>query len=270
MLHKDFFSIEKRLLKITGISLTNDVSVPYKIYSILTLSAFCFYTALLFVDLLTHKFVDVLESWFTFIGFFLGTSVTLTAFFNRARINQLLLKLQSDVFIADLSVLHEWYRVKNFKLMIFIIGSFTSVFVQVLYSITLRVIKGERRLSYGDITVINVSYSPNYECIFIYQTLSVLSISTSAMSIIIVISDVFEYIAAQFRILQDKVRLLGQNKLSPQDVRVVGVFVEALVISMQSLIVCNAGEKVVYEGGRVADAVYEVDFVGTDLRFQNR
>ncbi|KAF5283287.1 hypothetical protein FQR65_LT14029 [Abscondita terminalis] len=56
--------------------------------------------------------------------------------------------------------------------------------------------------------------------------------------------------------------------LRKQDVGVTGIMLECLIVSIHSLMICNAGENVIRQSGLIADAVYEIDFVGTDLRFQ--
>ncbi|KAK4878810.1 hypothetical protein RN001_011316 [Aquatica leii] len=53
-----------------------------------------------------------------------------------------------------------------------------------------------------------------------------------------------------------------------QDVRSLRIFLEALLSSFTLLFICHASENVVDESERLANAVYHVDFVGTNLSFQ--
>ncbi|KAF5307434.1 hypothetical protein FQR65_LT06948 [Abscondita terminalis] len=67
---EDFFHYEKLGLKYVGIWRTKDDSVGYKIYSSVIIYMFtCAYYVILFFDVVTENFYDVIDSWVVFIGF---------------------------------------------------------------------------------------------------------------------------------------------------------------------------------------------------------
>lgn len=50
--------------------------------------------------------------------------------------------------------------------------------------------------------------------------------------------------------------------------RTLRLFLEYLTCCFHSMMICYSGEQMAYESVKVADAAFEINFIGTDPRFQ--
>ncbi|KAK4878709.1 hypothetical protein RN001_011215 [Aquatica leii] len=208
-----------------------------------------------------------------------------------------------------------------------------AVITQILFSLILRLTKADPKdwkLGYGRISIVNITYSPNFEFFYVYQSVSVMYGMVSYVVITILITGVFDYIATQFQILQidlsnmlyeptfitekkttwnylqnqmkdfvsyhihvskvvDEVteifsevilctfigivtviclNVYRASMLPLQNINAFRILLEAIIGSFCTILICNAGENLTQEGQRLSEFAYDVDFVGTDLRFQ--
>ncbi|KAK4878347.1 hypothetical protein RN001_010853, partial [Aquatica leii] len=259
----------------------------------------------------------------------------LITFYNRVPIGSLLSQLSQKPFISECHKerIATWERFKNIQALVLVFAMILAVIGQILFSLLLRLTKADPndwKLGYGRITIMNITYSPNFECFYIYQSISVMYGMVSYVVITILITGVFDYIATQFKILQidlsnmlyksnsvkekittwdfvhkqvkefvtyhvhvskvvDQVievfsevifcmfigivtvicvNVYRASRLPMQDVNAFRILLEAVIGSFCTVLICNAGENLTHESERMLDFAYDVDFVGTDLRFQ--
>ncbi|KAF2887608.1 hypothetical protein ILUMI_18565 [Ignelater luminosus] len=67
------------------------------------------------------------------------------------------------------------------------------------------------RFTYGKLTVLNVTYSPNYEISWFYQTFCIASVASHFTTIDLVTSGVLAHISCQFQILQNNIKRIVKN-----------------------------------------------------------
>lgn len=343
---KNFFYVETSILYILGILSTKTSSVLYKIYSFIVVVCFVtVYPFLLIKDLVTLNFRDALPSWFTFFGFVIITPITLSYYVYQAQINDIFKRMEQEPFLPSPKKMDEvvkhlilkWWRLKNTQAYLFLISMCATVVSQIILSLVLRLINTDSnkwQLEYGEF--LNITYSPNFEIVYVYQSFAVFYSAMAASTIIAVIYGFFNYIATQFKIVQHNLttmlsnakKSLSQNNVNNSDMywnalskeigkcvvyhiqitKMLKEFEEIFSIAIlfffisYSCTVCfelyrvsivswhdtdfyktvlegtslvfatyliNAcGENVTHESNQIANTVYEIDFVGTDLRFQ--
>ncbi|KAK4874810.1 hypothetical protein RN001_014170 [Aquatica leii] len=64
------------------------------------------------------------------------------------------------------------------------------------------------------------------------------------------------------------VEIYRMSILSLKDSRVVNILAEIITGSFHTMLICKAGQNMTNESEKIAECIYEIDFVGTDLRFQ--
>ncbi|KAF2887354.1 hypothetical protein ILUMI_18819 [Ignelater luminosus] len=191
---------------------------------------------------------------------------------------------------------------------------------------------------YGPITIINVTYSPNFEIILAYQVISMSCYAGYFCTNDLLVAAALVHISCQFKILQHSIRnvvkfcykemlketnivetedfnyntssipfkylkkglervveyhlaiikiaeelenifsglllvvfistLAMVSLISFSDSRIFVAFGELLLGLGQTILICFWGEQVINESQLVANAVFDMDFVGTDVRFQ--
>ncbi|KAF5273049.1 hypothetical protein FQR65_LT04791 [Abscondita terminalis] len=296
---------------------------------------------LLIKDLITLDFNKSVSSWFTFLGFVAMTPLDLKYFVHQKQINDLLEKLEQEPFLprddSEYSFMLKWYRLKNIKVFLLASGIIGSSISQFGFALLTRLSKEDSKdwkLGYGQF--VNVTYSPNFEIVCVYESVSVFCSCGLCAIVISIITSLLDFISTQFKILQYNLKVLlhtvkqslpkkdlannnilwaAVNKkikstviyhititdmlkeiesmfgngmlclyiaiqsmvcveiyqaslLSLQDIRTYRLFYEGVSMSFALFVVCKAGQEVVYQNDLIASAIYEIDFVGTDIRFQ--
>ncbi|KAK4882956.1 hypothetical protein RN001_006275 [Aquatica leii] len=336
---QNFFYVETYILNIFGILSTETSSVPYKIYSFIVVVCFiAAYPFVLIKDLVSLNFRDALPSWFTFFGFLIVTPLSLSYYIYRAPINGILKEIEQEPFLPSpekmdnvvKKLITKWWRFKNAQSYLFILAMAATIGIQIILSLVSRLTNADPnnwKLGYGEF--VNITYSPNFEIVFVYQSCAVFSSAIVAATIIVIITGVLSYIATQFKILQHNLKIMLSNKnLDNSDVywnalrkeiekcvvyhihitktlkKFEGMFSIAMlfvfisfscnvcfdmyrasIIPLQNMgfyrtvfevtivlaalfLINKCGETVTYESEQVANAVYNIEFVGTDVRFQ--
>ncbi|KAK5646401.1 hypothetical protein RI129_004865 [Pyrocoelia pectoralis] len=142
--------------------------------------------------------------------------------------------------------------------------------------------------AYGPITILNVTYSPNYEISVCYQNLSIIWIGYHFVTADLLVADILVHISVQFKMLQNNFRRIISISLAKQEViffiinfsnniafmlplgdtQILRNLFEGMSIALQVLIICFWGQEVTNESELVADSILDSNFAGTDLRFQ--
>lgn len=65
--------------------------------------------------------------------------------------------------------------------------------------------------AFGPLTVLNVTYSPNYEISFLYQNISLLTNAYLMSSSTLILSGVLSFITIQFQLLKTNIRNITEN-----------------------------------------------------------
>ncbi|KAF5289790.1 hypothetical protein FQA39_LY03707 [Lamprigera yunnana] len=337
--NKSLFHRERMVYKFIGIT-DEKTGLPYKIYSFIVIVFFrCFYPVVVSIDLFTHTFDEALDSWVIFNGFIMVVPLTLITFQNRFKIGKLL-NVSENVFYEvrehslGKKLVKKWMRFKNFIVTIFAAGVMFTTVSQFLYCLILRITKenpNDWYLGFDTISVVNTTYSPNYELVYTYQIASLFYCALQVTTNTFLIMGLLNLFSIQFKILQQKLNTLlidaridGDNSqiswkyLKQQvnevvsyhqdilkmvkefektfsgitfsvffgtlcldcveiyrassfplnDIRSVRIFAETLLATLHMIIICAAGENMTTESENVAKAIYKIDFVGTDIRFQ--
>ncbi|KAF5273048.1 hypothetical protein FQR65_LT04790 [Abscondita terminalis] len=330
--------------QVFGLFLTDQSPLWYKIYVHVVLVLVVLLPVLVIKDLVTLEFNNALPSWFCVIAYFTIIPLVLTYFINRKKINNILERFEQEPFLPsdgriddDVKLLLlKWYRLKNKKAVLFLGAIVSSVFSQTIYSLFLRLTRtdpNDWKMGYGEL--LNITYSPNFEIVFVYESISVIYSTMLVTTVMLIVVGVLDYITTQFKILQynlqkllitaekrlttDKMesktffdvldkeikkfviyhlsitstfkeveRIFGYaiffiyfsiqsmicidiyraSLLSVQDVRTYRILVEIMAVSIDLFLISMAGENVKYESGQICNAIYKIDFVGTDVRFQ--
>ncbi|KAF5284629.1 hypothetical protein FQA39_LY16987 [Lamprigera yunnana] len=263
---------------------------------------------------------------------------------NRVKINELFEKLQREplYFVTEsehtfeIKMIRKWYKFKNILLCVMIVAMIIAVDFQIAYFVVLRFRKPDSkdwRLGYGTVSIVNTTYSPNFEIVMVHQSISLFYGSTLGIVCIVIICSVLNYITMQYKILQNnlktmlpkaKEKMIQENsdnaykylgeeiknfiiyhnyvtKIAKEAVEIFGkaifgifcgtlgvvsvdiyrasliptgdissvsIFGETLTALFATFIICMSGEIMVHESEQISRVAYEIDFVGTDLRFQ--
>ncbi|KAF5307431.1 hypothetical protein FQR65_LT06945 [Abscondita terminalis] len=213
---EDFFHYEKLGLKYVGIWRTKDDSVGYKIYSSVIIYMFtCAYYVILFFDVVTEDFYDVIDSWVVFIAVY----VNLSWKFNSNNFGKLLQEMGKKNFVRKFNrngsfehtAISKWYRYKNIYIVTYLTTFLLSIVLQFIYTLALRYTRtdpNDWKLGYGSISVLNVKYSPVFEIFCVYQFLTIIWTGISTSIIFTIVIATLNFIATQLIILQNDIKTI--------------------------------------------------------------
>ncbi|KAF2904132.1 hypothetical protein ILUMI_02043 [Ignelater luminosus] len=142
--------------------------------------------------------------------------------------------------------------------------------------------------TYGPLTVLNVTYTPNYEITWLYQIICTSTIGFNHSTINLIMAGILAHSSVQFKVLQNNLRRIVQNAhgfmmkvcysifrnvliaflLEMNDMRMVKTVTDTVTALFPVLLLCFWSQEVVYESQQVARAAVEGNLVGADLRFQ--
>ncbi|KAK4878041.1 hypothetical protein RN001_010547 [Aquatica leii] len=291
-------------LKWVGLSL-EDQSFLYQIYSTIVITVILLlYPLILIVSLFTDEFNRAIDTWVTVIGYLMVLPIAFTSFFARKQLLALFNKLTEN---SNHVLVQKWQRRKYIKTMVFLIFVVGSVGSQIVSSFTFRFTRAnpnDWKLGFGAITFINITYSPNFEIVYFYQSVSILygcilNIMNTIINLKSIMSDYkntlqknlinfVEYhvrvmaIAKDFQAIYTHsvfiiflatisvtcIEIYRLSMLPLNDIGTLRLFFELITECFQMFFICTAGENMTHESERIAVVAYETDFMSTTLSVQ--
>ncbi|KAF2890421.1 hypothetical protein ILUMI_15752, partial [Ignelater luminosus] len=146
------------------------------------------------------------------------TTVLLT---NRISIGKLLEKLQQPPLLPnpcrgdnEKELIKRCLRITSIQTISYWILTYGSIIIAVLYTLAKRLSSSDYhdwQFPYGQITIINATYSPNFEILWFYQNLSLASMAMHFSTTDLLIAAVLVHISFQFKMLQNYIRKSVDN-----------------------------------------------------------
>ncbi|KAF2894729.1 hypothetical protein ILUMI_11442 [Ignelater luminosus] len=200
-----YFKKEIFLLKFGGISLAGNESFGYRVYSYFIISVITYpYLIIAFGDLFKHEF-EVVAQLCIYIGSYLmAVSITMVTFSNRIKLGKLLDKIQQKPFLPntkrggkmETELINQWILYKNNQYIILMAGAGICYTLAVAYTIMKRITSSNPQdwaFAFGPITFFNVTYSPNYEILWMYQNISVFCIVSNLLQAISILAAILTF-----------------------------------------------------------------------------
>ncbi|KAK5638845.1 hypothetical protein RI129_013140 [Pyrocoelia pectoralis] len=122
-----------------------------------------------------------------------------------------------------------------------------------------------------DVTIINITYSINYEIAYIYEVLSVSLVSSTVCFTNVLITAILIDMSVQFRLFENYIRNSFSQLVSILplfDTKAFQAYFEVIVVSVSQFIMSYYGTQLSIASQSISDTCYELNFVGTDVRFQ--
>ncbi|KAF2903572.1 hypothetical protein ILUMI_02613 [Ignelater luminosus] len=94
------------------------------------------------------------------------------------------------------------------------VGIIICYSVSVAYTVIRRITSSNPQdwiLAFGPITVLNVSYSPNYDILWMYQNICTFCIALNFCQIILILAAMLAFVSTQFKMLQNNFSRIIQN-----------------------------------------------------------
>ncbi|KAB0797232.1 hypothetical protein PPYR_08226 [Photinus pyralis] len=160
-------------------------------------------------------------------GIFIGFAKTLIIVRNRLKIGRMMDKLEEEPFTLNRkrggdeeeALIKKCIWITNAQTYIYYgLGSITLT-AGFLFTIIKRVSSNDFRdweFAYGPITILNITYSPNYEISLCYQNLSIIWIGYHFVTADLLVADILVHISFQFKMLQNSFRRIVSNSLAKQ------------------------------------------------------
>ncbi|KAF5289019.1 hypothetical protein FQA39_LY03898 [Lamprigera yunnana] len=215
---KNYFKTQKKIAKLLGISFTGDESITYKLYSLLFVCFFSIcYPILAVVELFKHEFDVVANMIMYTFGIYMGMAKTLTILYNRIKIGDMMNKIEAVPFIynaerggeEEKKLIKRCLWITNAQTYIYYGLGTATLFAGFLFTVIRRISSNDHRdweFAYGPITLLNITYSPNYEITLCYQNLSIIWIGYHFVTADLLVADILVHISFQFKMLQNNFR----------------------------------------------------------------
>ncbi|XP_031342011.1 odorant receptor 49b-like [Photinus pyralis] len=331
-IRKNCIFFPKYLLRCLGINFYENESVSYKIYSFIAIILIVSYPWNSLHSIYHHldNFDLMINGCFNMFGAVSATFKALTMLYHRGIFRKVLRT------IADAQEEQNVYRTTQgyiYRLnKIVICGSLCYyLFLGLLYMISLygrlTLPCEEWRTPILDVTLLNITYSPNYEVAYVYEVLSVYLVSSIVCFSNVLITTILIDMTVQFKLFRNCIRnnfksLNDQNKswtilqrflkdiverhlslidlmqqiemacsklvlidvlanlliicfscyyasvLPLFDSKAFQAYFEVVVVSLSQFSMSYFGTQLSVASQSIADTCYELDFIGTDIRFQ--
>ncbi|KAF5287478.1 hypothetical protein FQA39_LY04106 [Lamprigera yunnana] len=218
-----YFAKQTTVLKIFGISLTGNEGKAYRFYS----------TLLLVITIVLHPFLGLREMFVHGIEVYLDYMVYEFAYFmvlakiavtynNRIKLGKILRRLHEKPFLPDTErggtkekiLLDECQWITNAQILVYWGMAFSTVAATILYTLIIRISSNDYHdwvLTYGPLSVLNITSSPNYEITLFYQNFSMSCCTILFTATDLLIASVLAHISYQFQILQNYMRRLVKD-----------------------------------------------------------
>ncbi|KAK4874394.1 hypothetical protein RN001_013754 [Aquatica leii] len=159
----------------------------------------------------------------------LDGSIIIYTYFIRNKLGRLINKLEGDIFLGNESrgarneetiMLNAWFSFHKKQGITLFVISMITVLVPMTFSLRKRLISSDYhdwKLAWGSITFINVTYSPNFELVWLYQNLVIFYIFINMVPTILIMIGVLALLTVQLKMLHAYLqRLVG---LSTKEVK---------------------------------------------------
>lgn len=94
------------------------------------------------------------------------------------------------------------------------LGLTFSMFSQMVYTLYVRIVSSNSEdwiMGFIHITLVNVTYSPNYEILWVYQNVSIIFLIFLASANTLLIAGLTAFVSTQFQMLQNNLKRLFYN-----------------------------------------------------------
>lgn len=101
-----------------------------------------------------------------------------------------------------------------FQSILYWIPAFAIVSTTILISLGKRITTSDPkywRLEYGRVTMVNTTYSPNFEIFWAYQSIHIVCLTVHFTTVDLIIGAVLGHVSVQFKVLQNNLRRLVYN-----------------------------------------------------------
>ncbi|KAF5286796.1 hypothetical protein FQR65_LT02214 [Abscondita terminalis] len=224
----EYFKTQTKIAKILGISFVENESTSYWLYSRLLIIFFSVcYPIVAVRELFLHEF-DVIANMIMYtFGIFIGLAKTIIIVLNRVRIGKMLEKLERIPFILNLErggkkeeeLINRCLLITKAQTYTYYgLGSVTLI-AGFMFTIVRRITSSDYHdweFAYGPITILNITYSPNYEITLLYQNLSIIWIGYHFVTADLLVADILVHISFQFKMLQNNFKRILPIALKKQ------------------------------------------------------
>ncbi|KAF2895760.1 hypothetical protein ILUMI_10415, partial [Ignelater luminosus] len=218
-----YFKKEVIVLKAFGLSIEGNESISYRIYSCVCI----------FGVLFTYSVIDTLELFKVDANELTSIVIYQTAFClafcksiivlrNRTQFAKIMNKLQHKPFLPDPErggkveekLIQECVWITNVQTSTYWILGGCSILAAVFYTLYERITHSDYhywQLPYGPLTLINITYSPNFEIVWCYQSISMWLVGVIYTSTDALVAAILAHACYQFKILQNCIRNYGET-----------------------------------------------------------
>ncbi|KAF2887360.1 hypothetical protein ILUMI_18813, partial [Ignelater luminosus] len=151
----------------------------------------------------------------------------MVTYLNRIKLGKFLNKIEREPYLvntkrggkAEEELFKKWISYKNNQYLVVMVGLTVSYFLPVVYTVikrTTSINPQDWMLAFGPITVLNVSYSPNYEITWMYQNICMFYVALNFCQVILILAGMLAFVSAQFKMLQNnfsRIILNGYKKM---------------------------------------------------------
>ncbi|KAF5269649.1 hypothetical protein FQR65_LT05988 [Abscondita terminalis] len=217
-----YFRLERLCLKYGAVSIEGTEGWMYRVYSAIVLTFFVgLYPILLMVDLTKQgEFNEVVVGWFYALAIAMDGSIIIYTYFIRDHLRIVVNKLESHPFLAHKSrgaehkertLLSAWFSFHRKQGITLLCTSIITVSVPICFTLAKRAMTTDHsdwKLAWGTITFFNVSHSPNFELVWLYQNLVIFYISINMIPIILMMIGILALVTVQLKMLQSYLKRL--------------------------------------------------------------
>ncbi|KAF5270182.1 hypothetical protein FQR65_LT05662 [Abscondita terminalis] len=221
----EHFYKEVTLLKFLGISLTKNKSVLYTIYSICILTVT---TVLHPILVIREIYVQGFQNYIDYVVYEFAYIVakTVVAYQNRIKFGKILRKLHEHPFLPNVDrggekeqkLMEACKWTTNAQTIVYWSTALGTITLTIIFTVIMRIANNDYNKwvqTYGPLTVLNTTYSPNYEISQFYQNFTVLYSTAIFTTIDLLIAAVLCHVSFQFKILQNYIQKLVSTNEDP-------------------------------------------------------